>query len=215
MKPRDKTIIKTQNSKSLTRHKEILTLFSLTHHTLCTMDICNSSCEPLHDQFNPEKYIYVELQASYELNEKTQVYYFLQSRGIATVNNLVANNFRYGLLSLALAGIYFYLDIQLPLGYAAGMPYITLVLIGLWMESRRLIILNAILGALLTVIGSGFSPASSDLTLTYFNRGLSIATLWLTAHFCLINIDLMEEKSRTDLLDKANSMLKKKKGLFS
>lgn len=121
-------------------------------------------------------------------------------------------NLGFGLITLILAISYFIFDILLPLGFAAGTTYISLVLIGLWAESPRLIIFNALLGTFLTFLGAYFSPDNPDHILAIFNRVLANGTLWLTAHFCLRNLRWVEEKYRSDLLKKANLRLKEESG---
>ncbi len=115
-------------------------------------------------------------------------------------------------LSLGMAFTFLYLDMLLPLGIAGGMPYIALILVGLWAISRKLIFLNAFLGTIFTIIGFFLSPLNTDETVAAFNRGLSIATLWLTAYFCLMNLRLLEEKERSDLLEKANKQIEEESG---
>ena len=120
--------------------------------------------------------------------------------------------YSYFVLNLVLAGAFFYLDLLLPLGFSGGIFYISLILLGLWRQSRNLIIGNAILGTGLTVLGGWFSPLVSDLTIALFNRALAICTLWLTAYCCLMNLNLSQERFRRDLLEKANSALKRETG---
>ena len=116
------------------------------------------------------------------------------------------------LLILLLAGTFFYLDLLLPLGFAAGIPYISLVLIGLWSESRKLILANSLLGTVLTVLGAFYSPVYPDLIPAVFNRLISIGTLWLVTYFCLMSLKWAEEKNRGDLLEKANQRLREESG---
>ncbi|GJL80094.1 MAG: hypothetical protein NPINA01_30830 [Nitrospinaceae bacterium] len=116
------------------------------------------------------------------------------------------------ILSLILAATFFYLDLLLPLGFSAGVPYISLVLVGLWAESRRLIIVNAFLATVLTFLGAYLSPDNSNHILGIFNRILANGTVWLTAHFCLVNLRWVEEKYRSDLLEKTNQRLKEETG---
>ncbi len=116
------------------------------------------------------------------------------------------------LLSLVLACTFLYLDNLLPLGFAGGMPYIALILIGLWGISRRLIYFNAFLGTAFTITGFFLSPLNTNQIIAAFNRGLTVATLWLTAYFCLMNLRLLEEKERSDLLEEANKQIEEESG---
>ena len=122
------------------------------------------------------------------------------------------SNYKYLFLNLILACVFFYLDLILPLGFAGGVFYISLVLFGFWRKSSNLIIGNAFAGTLLTVLGAWFSPLISDPTIALYNRVLAVCTLWLTAYCCLVNLKLTQEKFRSDLLKKANSALKKETG---
>ncbi len=122
------------------------------------------------------------------------------------------SNYKYLSLNLALAGAFFYLDLLLPLGFSGGILYVSLILFGFWRKSRGLIIGNVFLGTVLTILGAWFSPLVSELTTALLNRVLAVCTLWITAYSCLISLNLSKEKSRSDLLKKANSDLKKKTG---
>jgi len=50
-------------------------------------------------------------------------------------------------------------DLSLPLGIAGGVPNVALVLIGIWLPKPKHIILLAVLGTLLTLVGYFLSPA--------------------------------------------------------
>ncbi|QPJ63362.1 MAG: GAF domain-containing sensor histidine kinase [Candidatus Nitronauta litoralis] len=111
-----------------------------------------------------------------------------------------------------MAFTFLYLDMLLPLGIAGGMPYIALILVGMWAISRKLIFFNAILGSVFTIAGFFLSPFNTDETVAAFNRGLTVATLWLTVYFSLMNLRLLEEKERSDLLEKANKQIEEESG---
>lgn len=128
------------------------------------------------------------------------------------MNQQSTPKYSYLFLSLVLAGAFFYLDLLLPLGFAGGILYISLILFGFWRQSRSLIIGNAIIGTGLTALGAWFSPPVLDFTIALFNRGLSVCTLWLTAYCCLMSLNLSKERFRSDLLEKANSALKRETG---
>ena len=128
------------------------------------------------------------------------------------MGQITNSNYIYLFLNLVLAGTFFYLDLLLPLGFAGGIFYISLILFGFLRESRNLIIGNAVIGTGLTVLGAWFSPLVSDLTIAIFNRILAVCALWLTAYCCLVNLKLTQEKLRSDLLEQANSALKKETG---
>lgn len=118
----------------------------------------------------------------------------------------------YNLISMALGLTFLYLDLLLPLGFAGGIPYITLILVGLHAESEKLVIYNFILGLAFSIMGFYLSPDSGNLTLAAFNRLLSIGTLCLTTYFCLMNLKLIEEKYNASVLKTANDNLKIESG---
>ena len=67
----------------------------------------------------------------------------------------------------------FILDAQLPLGIADGMLYVALVLLGMMARTRSLIIIAAILGAALNLLGYFLSPPGGDLVQVIINRVLA------------------------------------------
>jgi PAS domain S-box-containing protein len=87
------------------------------------------------------------------------------------------------LLSLSLltaAGI-FGLDLLVPLGVAAGVPYVAVVLLGAWLPWRHSITGLAAVGTALTVLGYFFSPAAGIAWVVLTNRGLALLVIWVTA----------------------------------
>lgn len=108
------------------------------------------------------------------------------------------------LLSLLLSIAIFFFDIFSPLGIAAGVPYVALVLIGLIAQRPKFILGLAILGSLLTIIGYYLSPAAiahNDVVL--INRALSLFAIWATAivsYFHLRMLARLEPLATTDQL---------------
>ena len=84
-----------------------------------------------------------------------------------------------------LASVIFSVDLLLPLGVAGGVPYAGMVLIGLWSRWRPLIIVLAVLGSVLTVLGYLYSPAGGEPWVVITNRGLAIAIIWVAAIMAL------------------------------
>lgn len=80
---------------------------------------------------------------------------------------------------LAVAVLLF--DIALPLGVAAGVPYVALVLVGVWLPRPWHIILLAVIGTLLTLIGYLLSPAGGIAWMVLTNRALALFAIWVTA----------------------------------
>lgn len=88
---------------------------------------------------------------------------------------------RFLLLSAALAAAIFAFDLTMPLGVAGGVPYVALVLLGLWAAGTRPIILLAVAGTVLTVAGYFLSPSGGIWWVVLTNRGLAIFAIWTTA----------------------------------
>ena len=80
-----------------------------------------------------------------------------------------------------LAALIFYIDLQLPLGVAGGVPYVTVVLLGLWAEKRRILFALAVLASFLTILGYFLSPEAVDIWIVLANRALALFAIWVTA----------------------------------
>jgi signal transduction histidine kinase len=107
------------------------------------------------------------------------------------------------LLLLMSAGI-FALDISIPLGVAAGVPYIAVVFLGAWLPWRHSIILLAAIGTVLTVLGYHFSAPAGIPWMVVTNRGLALFAIWVTA-FLLMQRQGVEEAlkaARNELEDR-------------
>ncbi len=93
---------------------------------------------------------------------------------------------------LALAAITFALfvgDLVTPLGVAAGMPYVIVVLLAARPGLRRLVYEAAIVTTLLTCVGVLFSPPGGEPWVVAFNRVLAILVIWATA---MLSTQLMQ-----------------------
>tara|TARA_B100000470_G_scaffold42375_1_gene30929 strand:- start:754 stop:2367 length:1614 start_codon:yes stop_codon:yes gene_type:complete len=104
---------------------------------------------------------------------------------------------------VASAGI-FILDAQLPLGIADGMLYVGLVLLGMMARNPSLIIIAAILGSALNLLGYFLSPPGGDLVQVITNRVLAFLIICVTAILCLLR-NKADEK-----LESARSFLETK-----
>jgi diguanylate cyclase (GGDEF)-like protein/PAS domain S-box-containing protein len=78
-------------------------------------------------------------------------------------------------------------DISLPLGVAGGVPYVALVLIGLWFPQRNAAIGLALAGTTLTIAGYLLSPEMGISWMVLTNRGLAVFAIWTTASLVLIH----------------------------
>ncbi|MDH3474489.1 MAG: hypothetical protein OEM59_12420, partial [Rhodospirillales bacterium] len=84
--------------------------------------------------------------------------------------------------AFAVAGFIF--DTSLPLGVAGGVPYVALVLIGLWMPWHRAPLVLAAVGVLLTLLGLSLSPEGGIPWVVWTNRALAIFAIMVTAIVC-------------------------------
>lgn len=92
-----------------------------------------------------------------------------------------------GAFAVVLMTVIFLVDMQIPLGVAAAVPYVAVVLLGLWVPQKRFIVFAAILCSLLTIYGLIKSPPSpGELWKVYANRGLSLFAIWVTAGLCFL-----------------------------
>ena len=116
----------------------------------------------------------------------------------------------------------FILDAQLPLGIADGMLYVALVLLGMMARNRSLIIIAAILGSALNLLGYFLSPPGGDIVQVITNRVLAFLIICVTAILCLLRNKADEKlesarsfletkvEDRTVRLKEANQRLNKK-----
>ncbi len=74
------------------------------------------------------------------------------------------------------------------------MPYVALVLIGIWLPQRKYIFVLAIISTLLTIIGYLFSPPGGEYWVVLLNRGLALFAIWVTA-ILLVSRSRHEEES--------------------
>jgi hypothetical protein len=75
----------------------------------------------------------------------------------------------------------FAFDLTIPLGVAAGVPYIAVVLFSLWSPHRNFTLGVAVLASILTIIGFFYSPPGGELWQVLVNRGLALFAVWVTA----------------------------------
>lgn len=111
-------------------------------------------------------------------------------------------------LCVGLSAIIFAMDLLIPLGVAAGVPYIIVVLISLRSPRRKLPVYMAVLGSLLTVAGFGFSPFGGELWKVMVNRAIALFAIWATAILAVQRAEFQREGA------KAQSELKKLEGLL-
>ncbi len=87
----------------------------------------------------------------------------------------VENKSTIGITALAviLSGLFFFVDFLVPLGVAAGVPYIAVVLLGIWLLRPQHVVGLAIAASLLTVLGFLLSPMGGIPWMVLANRALA------------------------------------------
>jgi len=89
----------------------------------------------------------------------------------------------YGLIGVGLSICFFSLDLITPLGIASGVPYVSVVALGLLSKSLRLIALFAVLAVLLTTLGFLLSPEGGEWWQILLNRFAAIFAILVIAIF--------------------------------
>ena len=82
---------------------------------------------------------------------------------------------------LTLSAVILIGDIMLPLGVAAGVPYVAVVLLAMWGTSERFIYITAALASVLTAAGYLLSPEGGVAWVVLANRALALFAIWVTA----------------------------------
>ncbi len=116
-------------------------------------------------------------------------------------------------LSVAVALLAFVVlavDLTIPLGVAAGVPYVLVVLLCLWFDDPRLIIRVATVCSLLTLVGLLFSPGGGVLWMVLLNRALALFAIWVTAILCArwrsLHASLAQHQERLARVSRVNNM---------
>ena len=82
--------------------------------------------------------------------------------------------------------IFLTIDLLIPLGVAAGVPYLAVVLTAWWMADQRAVFVLAGLSTLFVIIGYFFSPDAGILWQVLANRAMAIFAIWTTATLLLM-----------------------------
>lgn len=85
--------------------------------------------------------------------------------------------------------IIFFIDLMLPLGVAAGVPYVAVALMGVWLPSRRHMVLIAVFTSVATIAGHFLSPASGGEWMDVPNRAFALFAIWI----CTLIMTLRKE----------------------
>ncbi|MGL6315157.1 PAS domain S-box protein [Vibrio sp. WXL103] len=77
-------------------------------------------------------------------------------------------------------------DLSIPLGVAAGVPYVTVVLLSLMSKEQNTTIIWATICTVLTLVGYYASPVGGEVWKVVFNRVLAIYAIWAVAIVSLV-----------------------------
>lgn len=80
-----------------------------------------------------------------------------------------------------LAILFLIIDLAIPLGVAAGVPYVTVILLSLTSKQQATTWIWACICTLLTVIGFYASPIGGEVWKVVSNRILAIYAIWAVA----------------------------------
>ncbi len=114
---------------------------------------------------------------------------------------IVSTQKRHLVIGGLLAFIILWLDLALPLGIAAGVPYLFLVLLAWWAPNKKFFYYAAVTGTVLTLIGLAFSPAGGETWKVLSNRFLALIVIWGSAIMGVIY------KTQAEDLEQANTKL--------
>ncbi len=89
---------------------------------------------------------------------------------------------------LVTVSLFFYIDLLLPLGVAAGMPYAIMALISYWLHDFRYSIGIAILASILTVAGYYLSDSGTITWIVIVNRCLALLVIWITTILVILKL---------------------------
>lgn len=100
-----------------------------------------------------------------------------------------------------LAVIILFVDLNIPLGVAGGVPYIAVILLSLRSPNKGFTVFVAITCSMLTIVGFFLSPEGGEMWKIFFNRALALFAIWVTASLALIQRaredELLEERLKT------------------
>lgn len=80
-----------------------------------------------------------------------------------------------------LLGLIFILDLGTPLGVAVGVLYIGVIILSLWSPHDKVTLVVAAIASLLIVAAFFYKPPVSEMWKVFFNRGIALLAVWVTA----------------------------------
>ncbi len=84
-------------------------------------------------------------------------------------------------LAALLSGFIFFIDYVIPLGVAAGVPYVAVVLLGIWLLQWQHVVALAVAVSLLTLLGYLLSPMGGIGWMILANRAIALFAIWVVA----------------------------------
>lgn len=114
-----------------------------------------------------------------------------------------------------LAVLILYIDLQIPLGVALGVPYVVVILISLWSPKKWLTVLLAVISSIFTIFAFFYKPPVADMWKVIFNRALALFVIWVTTILTLYMKTLGEKREQLiNEREKTLSQIKVLQGLL-
>ena len=104
--------------------------------------------------------------------------------------------------AIALPAI-FLLDVSQPLGFAGGMPYVALPLLGLLSRSPKAVLGLAVLGSVLTALGQLLSASAAPPIVVLSNRVMIVVLIWVVSGMAIRHL-ILGERLRASLAREAH-----------
>ena len=101
------------------------------------------------------------------------------------------------IICIFLFTLIFAVDLFIPLGVAAGVLYVAVVLVSLWVPKRNFTLWVSLASSVLTIIGLLYSPQGGEMWKVLFNRALALFAIWTTAVLTLQRRTIEEERLRS------------------
>ncbi|MDD5435845.1 MAG: ATP-binding protein [Nitrospira sp.] len=99
----------------------------------------------------------------------------------------------------------FILDLLTPLGVAAAIPYIAVILLSFRFPERRHILIAGVIVSILTVLGFFLSPSGERLSIVIANRFLALFSIWAGVIF------VSRYRSSIEVINESRESLRKEK----
>lgn len=102
----------------------------------------------------------------------------------------------------------FLIDILLPLGVAAGIPYVVATMVAAFSARERSVLWTALLATALIVAGSLLSPTHALTWIVATNRGMALVTVWAVAILAIqLSRTRADRDRRSERMQRARQLL--------